>query len=133
MYYRGAKAALVVYDITDKKSFSKAQDWVNELKQQCGPNLIISIVGNKVDLESEREVDRKVVLDYANANDLLHIETSSKANINISVLFEEVAKLLVEGRSDSGDMIGNGRNAAPTGDHLVKLDSSKEKKSGRCC
>jgi Ras-related protein Rab-5C len=136
MYYRGAKAALVVYDITDKKSFTKGQDWVNELKQQCGPNLIISLVGNKVDLEAEREVDRKVALQYANDNGLLHIETSAKANINVSVLFEEVAKLLVEGRVREGRTSNtrNNANAAPGADRAVRLETgSTKKKSGSCC
>ena len=137
MYYRGAKAAVVVYDITDRKSFTKAQDWVNELKQQCGPNLIISVVGNKVDLESEREVDRTVALQYANENSLLHIETSAKSNINVQTLFQEVAKLLVAGRarSEGGAALNKtNRNATPASDRSVRLEHAQQKqKSGGCC
>ena len=134
MYYRGAKAALVVYDITDHKSFEKGKDWVTELKQQCGSNLIISLVGNKVDLESEREVDRVVALQFANENSLLHIETSAKANINVEALFKEVGKLLVKGRARD-TRVGNGMGAyaTPAGDRGVRLEAQTKKKSGGCC
>jgi len=135
MYYRGAKAALVVYDITDSKSFEKAKDWVQELKQQCGPNLIIALVGNKCDLETEREVDRQNALTHANNNGLLHIETSAKSNINIKPLFTEVAKLLCEGRAKESRHSGgsNSRSSAPAGDRAVRLDAQNEKKTGGCC
>ena len=135
MYYRGAKAAVVVYDITDVKSFEKGRDWVQELKQQCGPNLIIALVGNKVDLETEREVDRKTALAYANESGLLHIETSAKANINVKMLFTEVAKLLVEGRAKESHNNGgaNSRNAAPAGDRAIRLNAREKKKSGGRC
>ena len=136
MYYRGAKAAVVVYDITDRTSFTKAMDWVNELKQQCGPNLIISVVGNKVDLESEREVDRTVALHYANENSLLHIETSAKSNINVQTLFQEVAKLLVAERAESEGAAQNNtnRNTTPATDRSVRLEHAQQnQKSGGCC
>merc|ERR1719163_2262284 len=50
MYYRGAKAAIVTYDITDRSSFDKAQSWVNELQQSGGVNMVIALAGNKADL-----------------------------------------------------------------------------------
>jgi len=70
MYYRNAAAACVVYDITDVGSFDTLQAWVKELKvvpaaycefltvqQEKGPSgIIIAIVGNKVDLASQRQV-----------------------------------------------------------------------------
>ena len=105
-----------------------------ELKQQCGSNLIISLVGNKVDLESEREVDRVVALQYANENSLLHIETSAKANINVEALFKEVGKLLVNGRArDTRGGNGMGAYATPAGDRGVRLEAQTKKKSGGCC
>lgn len=50
MYYRNAQSALVVYDVTKPTSFIKARHWVNELKAQANKNIIIALVGNKVDL-----------------------------------------------------------------------------------
>ena len=48
MYYRNAQAALIVYDITSKDSFLKAQNWVRELQRQANANIVIALVGNKL-------------------------------------------------------------------------------------
>jgi hypothetical protein len=54
MYYRGAAAAIIVYDITKTSSFNTLKNWVREL-QQLGPeNIVIAVCGNKADLEEKR-------------------------------------------------------------------------------
>ncbi|KAH8084689.1 GTP-binding protein ypt5 [Filobasidium floriforme] len=53
MYYRNAAAAVVVYDITKASSLEKAKAWVNELQRQANPNIVIALVGNKLDLVTE--------------------------------------------------------------------------------
>ncbi|KAF7791950.1 hypothetical protein EIP86_002976 [Pleurotus ostreatoroseus] len=50
MYYRNAQAAVVVYDITKGTSLEKAKTWVKELQRQANPNIVIALVGNKLDL-----------------------------------------------------------------------------------
>ena len=50
MYYRGAKSGLIVYDLTSKASFERAKEWVNELKLSGSPNMIVALVGNKLDI-----------------------------------------------------------------------------------
>jgi len=52
MYYRNAAAAVVVYDITKSASLEKAKAWVKELQRQANPNIVIALVGNKLDLVS---------------------------------------------------------------------------------
>lgn len=54
MYYRGAGAAIVVYDITKMDSFRTLKEWINELQAQGPQDIAIAIAGNKRDLESER-------------------------------------------------------------------------------
>ena len=60
MYYRGAQAAIVVFDITSTESFDKAKVWVNELQRQGSPNIIIALAGNKSDLAQKRTVPTAV-------------------------------------------------------------------------
>ena len=50
MYYRNAQAAVVVYDVTKGSSLEKAKTWVKELQRQANPNIVIALVGNKLDL-----------------------------------------------------------------------------------
>ncbi|RPD67087.1 ras-domain-containing protein [Lentinus tigrinus ALCF2SS1-7] len=56
MYYRGANAALLLYDITNASSFEDVRGWLEELKKNCSPDLIIYIVGAKADLHQYRQV-----------------------------------------------------------------------------
>ncbi|XP_013910062.1 PREDICTED: ras-related protein Rab-5B [Thamnophis sirtalis] len=57
MYYRGAQAAIVVYDITNQETFARAKTWVKELQRQASPNIVIALAGNKADLANKRMVD----------------------------------------------------------------------------
>mmetsp|Transcript_18972 Transcript_18972/g.61145 ORF Transcript_18972/g.61145 Transcript_18972/m.61145 type:complete len:104 (-) Transcript_18972:1012-1323(-) len=60
MYYRGAAAAIVVYDITNKESFNGAKSWVKELQRRGDPNVVIALAGNKADLQTKRRVSTEV-------------------------------------------------------------------------
>ena len=62
MYYRGAAAAIVVYDITNKESFNGAKSWVKELQRRGDPNVVIALAGNKADLPNKRKVEFQVTL-----------------------------------------------------------------------
>lgn len=96
MYYRGASAAIVVFDITHASSFQRAKKWIVELRQNVNnPNLIISLVGNKSDLVDERTIPEDEASSYAQELDLLYFETSAKENINVEELFNTIAERCV--------------------------------------
>mmetsp|Transcript_9195 Transcript_9195/g.9268 ORF Transcript_9195/g.9268 Transcript_9195/m.9268 type:complete len:195 (-) Transcript_9195:300-884(-) len=102
MYYRGAAAAIVVYDITKKDSFNGAKSWVKELQRRGDPNVVIALAGNKSDMEGKRKVQAEEAAQYALENDILHMETSAKTALNVRQLFVEIAKKLPKnvGRTD---------------------------------
>ncbi|KAH9816426.1 P-loop containing nucleoside triphosphate hydrolase protein [Melampsora americana] len=62
MYYRGANAAILVYDITNQSSFEDIQNWLHELSANMSPELVIQIVGSKADLATDK---RSVELEVA--------------------------------------------------------------------
>ena len=95
MYYRGASVALVVYDITNKDSFSRAQHWVNELKRNGSADILITLVGNKIDREDAREIEKECVQEFADEHCLKHIETSAKTGVNIPELFDSLSNILI--------------------------------------
>jgi small GTP-binding protein len=91
MYYRGAKVAVVVYDITQQKTWDGAERWVNELRENH-PNCIIILAGNKCDLEHDRTIDEDVVKEYITEHNLIHLETSAKTGYNV----EEMVNIICQ-------------------------------------
>ncbi|KAL0994444.1 hypothetical protein UPYG_G00122360 [Umbra pygmaea] len=95
IYYRGARAAIVCYDLTDTSSFQRAKFWVKEL-QNCEEHCKIYLCGTKLDLiESDRglrQVDYHDVQDFADEIGATHFETSSKSGNNVDELFQKIAE-----------------------------------------
>ena len=125
MYYRGAAAAIVVYDITNKDSFIGAKTWVKELQRRGAPDCIIALAGNKSDLESQRKVDKGEADEYATDNAILHMGTSAKTSANVQDLFREIAKKLPK-EPKVGPSEGTGVVFDPS-------KTSKQKPNKGCC
>lgn len=94
MYYRGAQAAIVVYDVTSVDTFNRAKSWVNELKRAASPNIVIALAGNKADLSNKRAVEFDDAQAYSEENGLLFMETSAKSSQNVNEIFLAIAKKL---------------------------------------
>jgi len=123
MYYRGAAAAIIVYDLTNRPSFVRAKTWVKELqKQQGNPNIVIALAGNKNDLLDKRQVEAEDAKSYADENGLFFLETSAKTDNNVTTLFEAIALKLPKNAPPP-------KTAAPIDNDLMP-DS---KPPGKCC
>ena len=92
MYYRGAQAAIVVFDVTNRGSFEGAKTWVKELQRRAPPELIIALAGNKSDLAGSRKVDADEAREYAGSVGAFFVETSAKNDAGVTEIFTQVAK-----------------------------------------
>lgn len=138
MYYRNSNAALVVYDITQADSLEKAQNWVHELKNKVDDdNLVIYLVGNKVDLtiddEEKRVVDKTVAEKYAEDNGLLFSEVSAKTGEGIQQIFQTIGEKLYEiRRKEDATNNSNMANRAH-GQVDIQLPRPSTNDSTSCC
>ena len=95
-YYKGAKGAFVVYDITKMKTFKNLDKWITELKANGNEDIYIILIGNKLDLEKNREVLTNDVKRKAEELKVGYFETSALDGSNIEhafdVIVEEMSK-----------------------------------------
>ncbi|CAF2603317.1 unnamed protein product [Rotaria sp. Silwood2] len=94
-FYRGAHGVMICFDITDLKSFHNVDNWLVEVKRYCVDQTPVYLVGTKSDLQSKRAVSYSTIKTYADAKNLVYIETSSKANENVENCFIDFARTLV--------------------------------------
>eukprot|EP00916_Digyalum_oweni_P002926 GHVL01005393.1.p1 GENE.GHVL01005393.1~~GHVL01005393.1.p1 ORF type:complete len:198 (+),score=22.17 GHVL01005393.1:164-757(+) len=90
IYYRGASAAIVVFDQTSDYSFERAKYWTSKLQESANPNIVIILVANKQDMPN-KTIGLDVSKTYADENGFLFIETSAKTGANVYQLFHTLA------------------------------------------
>ena len=94
-YYKGAKGALIVYDITRKNTFDNIDKWITDLKLNGDKNICIIILGNKSDLIDKREINKNDGIKKAEMYKTAFLETSALNGDNISKAFDELIEQIV--------------------------------------
>ena len=120
-YIKSANGVILVYDITNKKSFSKIQEWSSILNKDNN-NYCAVLVGNKKDLDSKREVSQNEGLNLANQLNIDFFETSCLTNENVSEMMDKISNLTINKFSTQ----------KKTGT-ITSLDISNKKKGKNCC
>ncbi|SCW01523.1 LAFE_0E01552g1_1 [Lachancea fermentati] len=134
-YIRDSHVAIVVYDVTNKKSFEYIDKWVEDVKNERGEeNVILCIVGNKNDLVDERQVSTEEGERKAQVlNAKIFIETSTKAGFNVKNLFKRIAKSLPEFQNSTNVPLDN-ENAQSKPDVIdISTNSAEQEQSGCQC
>ena len=131
-YYKGAKGAFIVYDITRKNSFESIDKWINDVTAVADKKITIVLIGNKSDLEDQRQVTKEQGEDKANKLEVAFLETSAFSGENLEKAFQmmikEVFKKCHEEMKLEGDadLIKGGEDI-----NLAKKNNSGDKK--KCC
>lgn len=121
-FLRKADGVILVYDITSQESFCKIDFWIQELHNKNKDSKVLMLVGNKTDLDNEREVSFQQGEKKANEIGCPFMETSAKTNHNIKECFEKASRILYLKKSEEdGD------------DNVFSLAFDSQKKKGGCC
>lgn len=124
MYYRGALAAILVFDICNHSTFDSLSSWMEKLESAGPKGIIHIIVGNKSDLQDKRQVSREEVERFSASHDALYIEASARDNINVDLIFQEIAKILDKERFQT---------STGTSADAITLDENKASLKSNCC
>ena len=101
-YYKGAKGAFVVYDITRRDTFMNVDKWIGELKSTGNEDVFILLIGNKSDLEQERQVSTEEVTKKAEQLKIAFCETSALEGKNIEYAFQTVVEEVSKKSNNTG-------------------------------
>uniref|UniRef100_A0A914XNS6 Ras-related protein Rab-8A n=1 Tax=Plectus sambesii TaxID=2011161 RepID=A0A914XNS6_9BILA len=91
-YYRGAMGILLVYDITNERSFENIKNWIRNIEEHASSDVERMVLGNKCDVEDRRQVSRERGEQMAIEYGTKFMETSAKANINVEDAFFTLAR-----------------------------------------
>lgn len=120
VYYRDANVAIIVFDLTDAGSYTKAKQWLHELRDVHQDKIYMILVGNKCDLQSIIVIPEEEILNFAQANNVHYIEASAKTNFNILTIFQDAALEMIarqeqEERENEANRVQLQSNNKPSG------------------
>ena len=118
-YYKGAHGIILIYDVTEQKSFDNVKNWMAQIKEEVSERVSIVLVGNKIDDEDNRKISTEQGESMAKDYEIMFFECSAKTGQNIDEIFNNLVKKVVENFSKSSD----------SGQKL----KNKKKKGKGCC
>ena len=132
-YFRNAEGVLLTFDVTNTDSFNNLKDWIGSIKTNMeGKNIFLPliIVGNKIDMEDSREINKEDADKFASDNNYKYFETSAKTGEGV----DDAIRDLVNQVLNQGDQLDDHKIEARKSVQLkdANVESVEVKKKG-CC
>ena len=129
-FYRNTSLAIIVYDISNKKTFESLDIWIKDLRAKTNEDLPIFIIGNKNDLESIRQVPNNDAKDFSLfSRSKYFTECSAKTGYNVENIFSEAAKYLYNACKESGKNKNLNNNRLK----INMENNNADNKKNKCC
>jgi len=131
-YYKGSHGIIFVYDITDRESFREVENWMEDVDRIAGRGMVKILIGNKCDMEKERQVS------YADGNKLAEdlgmkfIETSAKTAYNVVESFKTIATEMKE-KVEKNELQTEKSRKGNQLQFNNQSESEEKKKVATCC
>ena len=129
-YYKGAKGAIIVYDITNEDSFNNVESWMNEVTKKGKMDMQFLLVGNKKDLINDRKVTEQKGIDKAKELNMNLFEASALEKTNVNEAFNYLMKeIYLNIRREKNINTNNDEKIGQSG---IALNINKKNKK-KCC
>ena len=130
-YYKGAKGAFVVYDITRKNTFETVNKWVSDISAAADKKITLILIGNKNDLEDQRQVTKEMGEEKAKELGLAFMETSACSGENLDQAFQLMINEIY--KKSKEDIMGEGEENIVQQGKDITLDKTKGKPAKKKC
>jgi small GTP-binding protein len=107
VYFRSAAAALLVFDLTNRDTFTSLDNWLASFRVAIAHRAVLFLVGNKLDLVSDRQITIDEARNWARANECSYYETSAKNGQGVHELFRALAATLASSGARPQPAIAN--------------------------
>jgi small GTP-binding protein len=94
-YFRSAIGVILVFDLSERKSFDDLTQWLNDIHSLCDPNAVVTLIGNKLDLVAQRKVSQAEAESFANLHQVTYLETSALGGDNVQDAFHRTAAAIL--------------------------------------
>ena len=145
-YFRNAVGALLVFDISDRQTFAKLPDWMDDVQQSAKPHApIFVLIGNKNDLDKQRQVLHREAQEFASRHKMDYYEVSARTGSGVEEAFTLLGRRIYEAIQDGSVQVGEGWDGVKKGDELPrelsrvnlgttnrKMSDTAAKDSGEC-
>ena len=129
-YYKGAKGAIIVYDITNEDSFNNVESWMNEVTKKGKKDMQFLLIGNKKDLINDRKVTEQKGIDKAKELNMNLFEASALEKTNVNEAFNYLVKEIYLNIRKEKNI--NTNNDEKIGQGGIALNTNKKKRK-KCC
>lgn len=123
-YYKGANGIILIYDITNIKTFEGVKNWIEQIRDEVNQDVLIYLVGNKIDKKENRKVSTEDGKKLADGFGVPFFESSAKTGENVDVVFSNLINDIDKIKSASEDVVERGK----------KINNSKKRRiKQKCC
>jgi len=129
-YYRGAQGVVLVYDITERRTFNNLARWLTELERYGGEKMVKVVVGNKRDQIHKRSVSYDEGKDWADQRGFLFTETSARDRSNVELVFQQLVGSILQEPGMWSEEGGEGGGGIQV---LRTQDTRQQDRGGQCC
>jgi small GTP-binding protein len=120
-YYKGAHGIILIYDVTNRKTYDNIKKWLNQIRDEASNRISIILVANKIDCEDTRQVTKEEGETLAKASNLPIFEASAKDSINVNESFQFLIEKINENVSNIITQ------------NVTKLNNNKKQDNKGCC